>query len=62
MSNKSNLNQDYIDLNEYVRNLIVKVQKAAEKGKGVRLTAFDCHCLKSTIFMEDPFLTADEDI
>ncbi|MGP4772541.1 hypothetical protein ACS125_18635 [Acinetobacter sp. PFS20] len=53
MSNKSNLNQDYIDLDEYVRNLIVKV---------VRLTAFDCHCLKSTIFMEDPFLTADEDI
>lgn len=60
MSNKAELHEDYVELDEYVRGLIAKIQKAAEKGKGVRLSAFDCECLNSTVFIEDPFLTADD--
>lgn len=54
------LDQEYMSMDEHVRKLIQKIQKAAAKGKGVRLTAFDCECLNSTVFLEDIFFLSDD--
>jgi hypothetical protein len=45
---------EYLNLKADHRRIWIRVQKAAERGKGVRLTAHEVSVLAETDFREDP--------
>lgn len=47
------IEDEFKAVDEHVRAIILRIQQAAQKGKGLRLSSEDVRLLNLTIFIED---------